>query len=428
MNSKPPCPRLPPAVKPSVVILGAGVVGLCTALECARRGYVVTVIDRKPRRRDGCSFGNAGMVVPSHFIPLAAPGMVALGLRWMWNPESPFYIRPRLDPHLLSWGMRFWHASTRLRVEAAAPILRDIGLLSRECFTSMGLDFGLVEKGLLMLCKEERTLEEESHTAAKANALGIPADVLDARATAALDPAVTMDVCGSVWFPKDCHLSPGRFLAVLEEELIRLGVVFHWETEVLDFDTASSSLKSVFTSRGAMEGDAFVLCAGVWSAETARALCLNLPMQGGKGYSLTLPQPREAPTICALLTEARAAVTPMLGGLRVGGTMEIAGLDESIDPRRVRGILKSFCRYYTAFRPEDFAGLPVWRGLRPVAPDGVPYVGRVRTFANLSVAAGHAMLGLSLGPVTGLLMSELLSGEKPSVDMAALDPGRFDRG
>lgn len=425
MNSKPPCPRLPPAVKPSVVILGAGVVGLCTALECARRGYVVTVIDRKPRRRDGCSFGNAGMVVPSHFIPLAAPGMVALGLRWMWNPESPFYIRPRLDPHLLSWGMRFWHASTRLRVEAAAPILRDIGLLSRECFTSMGLDFGLVEKGLLMLCKEERTLEEESHTAAKANALGIPADVLDARATAALDPAVTMDVCGSVWFPKDCHLSPGRFLAVLEEELIRLGVVFHWETEVLDFDTASSSLKSVFTSRGAMEGDAFVLCAGVWSAETARALCLNLPMQGGKGYSLTLNNPPQLPELCSICSEARVAVTPMDGALRFGGTMEMVGTDESITRRRVQGIIRAATRYFPAFSETHFAGIEPWRGLRPVSPDGMPYLGRPRRWKNLLVATGHAMMGLSLAPATARIVADLLEERQLGVNLRLLDPDRF---
>jgi D-amino-acid dehydrogenase len=412
-------------VNPSVVILGAGVVGLCTALECARRGFSVTVIDRKPRRRDGCSFGNAGMVVPSHFIPLAAPGMVSLGLKWMWNPESPFYIRPRLDPDLVSWGLRFWRAATRSRVEAAAPVLRDLGLLSRECFTSMGLDLGLVEKGLLMLCKEEQTLEEESHTAAKANELGIPAEVLDARATAALDPAVKMDVYGSVWFPKDCHLSPGRFLAVLEEELIRLGVVFHWETEVLDFDTSDSRLKSVSTSSGSILGETFILCAGVWSAETARALRLNLPMQGGKGYSLTLTKPPQLPDLCSICTEARVAVTPMDGTLRFGGTMELAGTDESIARRRVQGIIYAATRYFPAFAESDFAGIEPWRGLRPVSPDGMPYLGRTRRWKNLLVATGHAMMGLSLAPATGRIVADLLEEKEPEVDLRLLDPERF---
>ncbi|MFM7604497.1 MAG: FAD-dependent oxidoreductase, partial [Prosthecobacter sp.] len=214
----------------SVTILGAGVIGLSTALYCARRGMQVTIIDQKPRRRDGCSFGNAGMIVPSHFIPLAAPGMVALGLKWMWNPESPFYIKPRLDLDLMNWGLHFWKAATKARVEAAALVLRDLSLLSRECFETLGLDFGLVKRGLLMLCKKQQTLDEEGHMAEKANSLGIPAEVLDAKATAALDPAVTMDICGSVFFSKDCHLAPGTFISAVEAELVRLGVTFLWET------------------------------------------------------------------------------------------------------------------------------------------------------------------------------------------------------
>lgn len=412
-------------MKGSVAILGAGVVGLCSALECARRGFSVAVVDRKPRRRDGCSFGNAGMVVPSHFIPLAAPGMVSQGLKWMWNPESPFYIRPRADPELLSWGLRFWRAATRSRAEVAAPVLRDLGLLGRECFASLGLDIGLVENGLLMLCREESTLEEESHTAAKANSLGIPAEVLDARGTAALDPDVTMDVRGSVWFPKDCHLSPQRLLAALEEELLRLGVVFHWETEVLDFDTGGSALKSATTSRGEIRADTFVLCAGVWSSETARALRLRLPMQGGKGYSLTLTNPPQLPRLCSICTEARVAVTPMDGALRFGGTMELAGLDESIDRRRVRGIVRAASRYFPAFSESDFAGIEPWRGLRPVSPDGMPYLGRTRRWRNLLVATGHAMMGLSLAPATGRIVADLMEGHRPGLDLRLLDPDRF---
>ncbi|MCB1212248.1 MAG: FAD-dependent oxidoreductase, partial [Verrucomicrobiales bacterium] len=220
-----------------VTILGAGVIGLSTALYCARRGMTVTVVDQKLRLRDGCSFGNAGMIVPSHFIPLAAPGMVALGLKWMWNPESPFYIKPRLDRDLIGWGLEFWKAASKRRVDAAAPILRDLSLLSRECYEDMGLDFGLVKKGLLMLCKKQETLDEEGQMAAMANALGIPAEVLDAKATAVLDPAVTMDVCGSVFFPKDCHLSPSRYMAALESELERLGVVFRFGFEIEDWNS-----------------------------------------------------------------------------------------------------------------------------------------------------------------------------------------------
>ena len=408
-----------------ITILGAGVIGLSTALYCARRGMQVTIIDQKPAQRDGCSFGNAGMIVPSHFIPLAAPGMVKLGLKWMWNPESPFYIKPRLNRDLLTWGLHFWKAATARRVAAAAPVLRDLSLLSRQCIEEIGLDFGLVKKGLLMLCKQQQTLDEEAHMAATANSLGIPAQVLDARATAALDPGVTMDVCGSVFFPKDCHLSPMRFIAALEAELTRLGVEFLWETEVKGFDVENGVLQAVKTSRGQVEGQEVVLCGGVWSAELAKSLVLKLPMQAGKGYSLTLQEPTQLPELCSICTEARLAVTPMDGALRVGGTMEMAGLDESITQRRVRGITRAFPQYFPAFEERDFADVKPWSGLRPVSPDGMPYIGRTQRWKNLTLATGHAMMGLSLAPATGKIVSDLLAGEKPAVALDLMSPDRF---
>jgi D-amino-acid dehydrogenase len=408
-----------------VTILGAGVIGLSTALYCARRGMKVTVVDRKPAQRDGCSFGNAGMIVPSHFIPLAAPGMVALGLKWMWNPESPFYIKPRLDLDLLRWGLKFWKAATREKVAAAGPVLRDLSLLSRQCFDELGLDFSLQKKGLLMLCKQQHTLDEEAHGAEKALALGIPAEVLDARATAALDPAVTMDVVGSVYYPKDCHLSPGRLIAAMEDELQRLGVELLWETEVTDLITEGRSLRAVHTSRGPLDVQQIVLCSGVWSAELAKKLDLKLPMQAGKGYSLTLQNPAQLPDLCSICTEARLAVTPMDGTLRVGGTMELSGTDESIAQRRVRGITRAFPQYFPAFQEADFAKVQPWSGLRPVSPDGMPYIGKTQRWGNLHIATGHAMMGLSLAPATGKIIADQLSGEPAPFDLQLCSPDRF---
>lgn len=412
-------------MKPQVTILGAGVIGLCTALECARRGMAVTIIDQKPRQRDGCSFGNAGMIVPSHFTPLAAPGMVKLGLKWMWNPESPFYIKPRFNLDLLTWGIRFWKASTQQHVEAASPVLRDLSLLSRQCFEDIGLDFGLVKNGLLMLCKKQQTLNEEAHMAERSRALGIPAEVLDAKATAALDPNVTMDVCGSVFFPKDCHLSPGRFIAAIEAELCRFGVEMLWETEVRGFVKEAGALRAVETSRGCVDSQEVVLCGGVWSAELAKELELRLPMQAGKGYSLTLTNPKQLPELCSICTEARLAVTPMAGGLRVGGTMEMAGTDEAITLRRVRGMIRAFPTYFPAFEESDFTEVKPWSGLRPVTPDGMPYIGRVQRWKNLTIATGHAMMGLSLAPATGKIVADILGGQKPSVALEMMSPDRF---
>ena len=167
-----------------VLIIGGGVIGLCAAHYCQARGFRVTLIERQPAERDGCSFGNAGMIVPSHFIPLAAPGMVQLGLKWMWNPKSPFYIKPRLSWDLFRWAWRFWKACTPARVARAAPLLRDLHLASRALYDALadqtGNDFGLVKNGLLMLCKTKHALDDERKMAEKANELGVPAQVLDA--------------------------------------------------------------------------------------------------------------------------------------------------------------------------------------------------------------------------------------------------------
>jgi D-amino-acid dehydrogenase len=413
----------------SVVILGQGIMGLCSAYYAARRGWEVTVIDRQPMPQNGCSFGNAGMIVPSHFTPLAAPGMVALGLKWMWNPESPFYIRPRLDLDLIGWALKFQRAATAARVERAAPVLRDLNLASRACYEELSarpeMDFGLVKKGLLMLCRTAHALEEEAGTAAKAMALGVPAEVLDAAQTAALDPAVRMNVAGSVFFPMDCHLSPGRFMDALTKSCRAMGVRFLPETECTGWRREGARLGAVLTSRGEVTGGQFVLAGGAWSPETLKPLGLRLPMQAGKGYSLTLPAPGQLPGICSILTEARVAVTPMGGTLRVGGTMELAGLHTRIDPRRVQGIIKSVPQYFPEFSVEDFAGIEPWVGLRPCPPDGVPYLGRSGAADNLILATGHSMMGLSLGPVTGLIVSRLLDGEEPGHDLRLLSPDRY---
>ncbi len=411
-----------------IVILGGGIIGLSAGAACAARGHRVTVLERLPAQRSGCSFGNAGMVVPSHFVPLAAPGMVRLGLKWMWNQESPFYIKPRLNWDLLTWGLRFWRASTRQHVDRAAPLLRDLNLASRELYVRMageGESFGLVTAGLLMLCKTAAALEEEGHTAAAARALGVPAEVLDARQTAALDPGVTMDVQGAVYFPKDCHLRPEHFVAALERRITEAGGQLLFGTEATGWRWDGDRLAAVVTSRGEMAGDDFVLCGGSWSPQMVSGLALRLPMQAGKGYSVTVPQPVELPRLCSIFTEARVAITPMGESLRFGGTMEMAGLNEEINPRRVQGILKAIPRYFPKFRPEHFAGLPAWHGLRPCSPDGLPYLGRTQAARNLIVATGHAMMGLSLAPVTGEIVGQLADNAPSGFDLALLSPDRF---
>jgi D-amino-acid dehydrogenase len=412
-----------------VLIVGGGIIGICAAHYAMQRGHRITILERGAPDHDSCSLGNAGMIVPSHIVPLAAPGVVALAAKWMWNPQSPFYVKPRLSWDLLSWGLRFWSSSNTAHLARSAPLLRDLHFASRACYEelaeSRSNDFGLVKKGLLMLCRTPHALEEEARAAEHARRHGIPAGVLDANQTAALEPGLQMSIAGSVHYPKDCHLSPNRFVAGLSRTLESSGAQFSWRTEATGWRARGPHIEAVRTNRGEIAADEFVLAGGSWSQAIARDLRLSLPLQAGKGYSLTLPSPRRLPVLCSILTEARVAVTPMGSALRFGGTMEIAGLDESVSAARVRGIIEAVPRYFPEFTPGDFRDIRPWRGLRPLSPDGLPYLGRTALYDNLIIATGHAMMGVSLGPISGKLVAQMLSGERPAIDIGLLSPDRY---
>jgi len=411
-----------------VLIVGGGIIGLSSALAAAERGMEVTVIDRISPHGDNCSLGNSGMVVPSHFIPLAAPGVISQGLHWLRDPESPFYIQPRVSWDLMQWGLRFYLATHVQQVEPGSQLLRDMNLASRELYLQWqdkGIDSQLVKRGLLMLCSTQHGLEEEGAIATKARSLGIPASVLTPEETASLDPNVTYSVAGSVYYPKDCHLDPMRLMSSLRSRLESLGVKLLYREHVTGWKKTGGRIAAVCTKDHEFDADEFVLCGGIWSDGLVRELKLRLPMQPGKGYSLTVPDPVELPSVCSILVEAKVAVTPMGQSLRFGGTMQLGELNQAIDPRRVSGIIKNIPRYLSRFKPQHFDGIQPWCGLRPVSPDGLPFIGRTQAYSNLTVATGHAMMGISLGPITGQLVSEVLRGEKPSIDLRHLSPDRF---
>lgn len=410
-----------------VVIVGGGVIGLCTAYYALKAGHRVTVLERGAPDHGGCSLGNAGMVVPSHIVPLAAPGMVSLGLRMMLNREGPFAIRPRLAPDLLRWGLGFVRSANAAHVARSAPLLRDLHLAGRRSYEELTEeigDFGLVKRGLVMLCKTPETFREESRLADDARKLGLAADTLTAEEAAKLDPDIRMEVAGAVHFGDDCHLSPVRLMGALAEAVERLRGEIRWGEKVTGWRTEKGRIAAARTSHGDIEADEFVVAGGSWSPGIVKDLGIRLPMQAGKGYSLTLPKPPRRPRLCSILVEARVAVTPIGGTLRFAGTMEITGLDLSINQARVNGMLKSIPRYFPEFQPEDFAGLPIWSGLRPCSPDGLPYIGRFGGWTNLSAATGHAMMGVSLAPATGKLMASMLSNERSETDISLLSPDR----
>ncbi|MEZ4773148.1 MAG: FAD-dependent oxidoreductase [Bacteroidia bacterium] len=414
-----------------ILIVGGGVVGLFCAWFLVEEGFEVTIIEREPMESDaGCSTGNAGMIVPSHFIPLAAPGVVRQGFRWMMNPESPFYIRPRANMDLLSWGWRFIKASNAAHVKRSIPLLRDLNLESKRLYASLsqkeGFSFGWGEKGILMLFRTEKSGEEEARTAEKANEIGLKAQMLSPAEVQALEPGVKMDIHGAAYYPGDAHLHPNSLLASLRQQLIRRGVEIFDYTEVRGIGVSGNTISQVCTSSGDFHPDEVIIAAGSWSGKLAGLLGIKLPMQGGKGYSFMIGEEKNHPQIPAIMTEARVTVTPMNGQLRFGGTLEIAGEDRSVNLRRVRGIVRAIPKYFPEIKPE-MPSQPeeVWRGLRPCSPDGLPYIGRSEKYANLIFATGHAMMGISLAPVTGRLVADILAGKKSQIPMALLKPERY---
>ena len=414
----------------SVIICGGGVIGLSCAYYLAREGWRVTLVERNAEGADSCAHGSAGYISPSHVEPISAPGMVWKGLKWMMSSRSPFYIKPRLDGDLIRWGWLFARHCTEAHRRRSAPVLRDLCLGGRRLFVELseiaGDTFELKQEGLLNLCQSQETLDKYTHgLAALCNEVGIEARTLNAQQTAALEPGTKLQVAGSIYFPIDAHLSPRLFVPALTALLKGMGVKFSWNTSVYGWRAAGGRVAAVSTTAGDLIADEYVLAGGSWSPTMVHDLGIKLPMQAGKGYSLTMDRPRFQLTKSMILTERRVAVTPMGGKLRFGGTMEISGHSDNVRLERVGQIIDGARAFLPELTEADFAGIKHWFGYRPVSPDGMPYIGRLGRYPNLSTASGHAMLGLTLAPISGLLIAEVLTGRKPSVDLSLLNPNRF---
>ena len=398
-----------------VLVIGGGIVGLTSAYYLQKKGFEVTVLD-KGDLSDNCSFGNAGMIVPSHFIPLAAPGMLSKGIRWMFNSKSPFYVRPSLNPSLIGWGLKFMKHATEKHVAQSAEPLRDLSLLSKKLYEDLSkepdFNFELTNNGILAFYKTEQAGEEESHLADKAKALGLDMAVLSAAECQALQPNLNLDVLGAVHYRCDAHLYPGKLMNALLTYLRANGVSLVSGKEVDRIESEGNKIKKVFTGTTAWEADQYVIATGSWSPAVAKMADLNISLMPGKGYSFMEPEPQQRLTIPALLCEARVAITPMNGGIRYGGTMELDRINTNVNMQRVKGIVESVPKYFPDLHPALPNEKDIWYGFRPSSPDGLPYIGRSTHRKNLIIATGHGMMGLSLGPATGLLVSQIIAEEK----------------
>jgi D-amino-acid dehydrogenase len=410
-------------------IVGGGIIGLSSAYYINKAGHQVTIIEQSDLK-DGCSFGNAGMIVPSHLVPLAAPGMISKGIRWMFNSTSPFYVKPRFNGDLIKWGYHFYKSATKEHVEKSAIALKEISLLSKAMYQQLAkelvFDFGYQERGLLMLYQTKETEHEEAETAIFANRHGIEAHILSVEEIQEMEPDVKVKARGGVYFPGDAHISPNLLVSGLIKFLKEQGVIFQTATTVQDFVIESNKIKEIKSDKGDFSFDEVVFATGSWSGLMGKKLGITLPMQAGKGYSFTLPDVKKNIRIPSIFLEARVAVTPMGDSLRFGGTMEISGVDHRINMNRVKGIVDAIPNYYPEMKVELPKKEEVWHGLRPCSPDGLPYIGRSEKIQNLVIATGHSMMGLSLGPGTGKLVSQVVNQGQTEIDVSKFRPERFE--
>lgn len=410
-----------------VLVLGGGVAGVCTARELLRRGRRVVILDRG-RICSGSSYGNAGLIVPSHSVPIAEPGVMAKGIKWLFNPESPFYIKWRSDRQLLSWLWHFRRACTHERVERAMPLMRDLHLESLRLFGALAeeVDFEFGARGRLLVCREERGLAAVGHEAELMRGLGLEVDMLTAAELAEkVGNAVEFSSVGAAYYRQDAHVQPQHFVRQLAAQCAELGARVMEECEVLSIEGGGGRVSCVRTTRGDWRAEEVVLAGGAWSPQLLGGLSMQLPVQPAKGYSIMAERPERCPDIPFMLTEAKIAVTPLRGEVRFAGTLELAGLDLSINQRRVDAMRRAVAAYVPAWSPEALRVREIWRGLRPCSPDGLPFLGRSAQWANLVVATGHGMCGLSLGPVTGQIAGQLVCGEEPRFDLALCRVERF---
>lgn len=411
-----------------VLIIGAGIVGLSSAYYLQKQGHQVTVLD-KGEVTDSCSFGNAGMIVPSHFVPLASPGMVQQGIRWMFNSKSPFYVRPSADLSLINWGLKFLKSANSGHVARSAVPLRDLSLLSKQLFERLavepGFEFELKNNGILAFYKTEKVAEEEAHLAGKAKELGLDMGVLNAAECQLLQPELQLDVLGAVHYRCDGHLYPQKLMGALVHYLEHNGVNIVRGSEVSRIEQNGKEITKVFTGERAWKADHYVLASGSWSPAVAKMMDIRVPLMPGKGYSFMEIEPEQRMTIPALLCEARVAITPMNGSIRYSGTMELDKINQRVNMQRVKGIVEAVPKYFSNLHPQLPAAEQVWFGFRPSSPDGLPYIGHSTKLKNLVVATGHGMMGLSLGPATGALVSQLISGQQTDIDIKAFSPSRF---
>jgi D-amino-acid dehydrogenase len=413
--------------KADILIIGGGSIGLNCAYYLLKSGRKVTIVESKEIAK-GSSSGNAGQIVPSHIIPLAAPGIIGTAFKWMLDPKnSPFGMKVSLDPKYILWLLQFAASCNEANVQRAIPPLNSLGQLSAKNFAQLiaqeKFECSYQEKGVLFLYKDAQAFESGQDEGRVMQKYGIPIEALDRIAVRKLEPIVHEDVIGGIHMTGDSNVNPALFLKLLGERVREMGAEIYENRPVTGFDVADGKVRAVKTSADDFEADEVILAAGAWTPVVARDLRMNIPVQSARGYSLTMSATQNMPRRALLLGERRVAVTPMGDLLRFTGRLELSNIDTTVNPKHIAGIERAVREYIHLDEKLDIK--ETWAGLRPTTPDGMPIIGRSLRCKNLIIVTGHAMLGLALGPGTGQVVAELVNGKETVFDLSPLRAERF---
>ncbi|TCI11431.1 FAD-dependent oxidoreductase [Dyella soli] len=415
------------ASRSDVLILGGGVIGLACAYYLLKSGATVRVLEQGT---PGCgsSHGNCGTITPSHAAPLAMPGMFGVALRSMLRADAPLYLNPRFDGPRLRWLLGFarhcnWRDFEHATMARSAILQRSRALLA-PLVRDEGLACEFGEGGELYVYRSAAALQkDEQHHARVLDQLGVEVQRLRGDEVEAMEPAVKPGVTGGLFHPEDAHLRPDRYAAELARRVVELGGSIETAARIDGFDTREGRIEQVRTTRGTFSGDRLVMALGAWSPLLGKTLGLHLPMQPGKGYSLTYTRPALAPRHSLVLREAAVCVTTWASGYRLGSTMEFSGYAEGLNRTRLDALRRGAAA--GLHEPEGPELLEEWWGWRPMSVDEVPIIGPSSRWSNLMFATAHGMLGVSMSAATGELVASLMRGSTPAIDPTPYAPARF---
>lgn len=417
-----------PDSKHDVLIVGGGVVGLACAYALLRAGRQVTIVE-KGRLAGATSHGNCGTITPSHAAPLAMPGVPLKVLRWMTQADAPFYVKPRWDPTLFAWLLRALRRCNREDFERTAVIKGELLMASRRLIEDwivreqMDCDFESV--GTLYVFRDLAAFDDFSWHETLLTRLGMAVERKDAAQLAAMEPALGEGVVAGYFQPQDAHLRPDRFAAELARVVRARGGTILEHRDVDGWIRHGDAVCGAMAGGERLEAEEVVLATGSWSRAMARDLGVKLPVEPGKGYSITYDRPALVPRIPLVLKERSVCVTAWADGYRLGSTMEFAGYDDNLNRVRLDALRRAAADYLR--EPEGPRVVEEWYGWRPMTPDDLPIIGPVVSRKGLWLATGHGMLGVSMSAITGELLAAQMTGNASPLNPRPFIPGRYLR-